>query len=142
MKFSSAATSPSRAAVGLGATIMLCGANMVSLNTIILVSNSLLMPVTLAFLWLLASGSSLPPDVRIKGFHKWAALVVFAFTSVVAIGSAIWSWTSHGGGHHLVSTAWGHEHHGHNDSRSRGAAAAELFAREYYDSDSNGVPIF
>lgn len=57
---------------------------------IILISDSLLMSVTLAFLWMLAQGTTLPPEIRISGVHKWVTCFLFSFVSFVAIASTIW----------------------------------------------------
>lgn len=86
------------ATVLLGAIILLAGADIVALNTVILVADSLLMPVTLCFLWILSSGPSLPVGVRIQGWHKYTAAFLFTLTSLISIGSAIWSWLPQEGG--------------------------------------------
>jgi hypothetical protein len=104
------------------------------------------MPITLFFLWRLASGATLPPDVRIKGFHKWGGAAIFTSTSAVSVASAIGSWIPQEGGAESSMAHMGmggmimgskSEHHpkgGLVQAALLGEEATELSMHGYYDS--------
>ena len=79
------------AVIGIGAVIILTGAELVALNVIVESCDALLMPATLLLLWMLASGPALPPGARLEGWHKWGTLVLFLIVSVVAWVSFAWA---------------------------------------------------
>jgi hypothetical protein len=84
---------------------------------IAMLANALLMPITLAFLLVLASGPALPQHVRVSGPHKLLCTLVFAAVcifSLVAFGMGLTAASpSHSG---ELPIEIGHAHgmgHGH-----------------------------
>lgn len=71
----------------LGAIILLAGAPIVELNIIVEICDALLAPVTLGFLYLLATGPCLPDGVRVTGCHKWTCALLFAVCSLAGVAS-------------------------------------------------------
>ena len=47
------------------------------------------MQVTLAFLWLLATGEALPEAVRVKGLYKWFTALVFFVASLFSLVATV-----------------------------------------------------
>ncbi len=85
------------ATVLLGFLVTMAGITQQQISLLALVANAFLMPITLAFLWLLATGSALPERVRVQGLYKWLAATVFMIASTFAIvevvrGMAFASW--------------------------------------------------
>eukprot|EP00411_Alexandrium_monilatum_P043097 CAMPEP_0175486638 /NCGR_PEP_ID=MMETSP0095-20121207/81137_1 /TAXON_ID=311494 /ORGANISM="Alexandrium monilatum, Strain CCMP3105" /LENGTH=440 /DNA_ID=CAMNT_0016788445 /DNA_START=16 /DNA_END=1334 /DNA_ORIENTATION=- len=74
--------------VGIG--VLLSGVSMISLSICIELLDGLLLPVAVAFLFLLATGEALPPEVRVKGMHKAVVAVVFTLCTVLSLSSAIY----------------------------------------------------
>lgn len=96
--------------VGLG--VQLSGVTMEDMSLIALAANAFLMPLILAFLWLLATGPIMPEAVRVTGVHKWAVFVVFVVLSVFAVvSSAVGAigWTVDDGGEEVASS-FAHRH--------------------------------
>lgn len=75
----------------LGTVILLGGVNIVKLNIFVEFMDGVLMPMAVGFLFLLATGEALPPEVRLYGWHKWATGIIFALCSVLSISSAAYS---------------------------------------------------
>ena len=73
------------AVVLLGALILFSGADVVQLNTAVMLADAMLMPVTLLFLFRLASGPELPPEVRLRGRHKLLCAFLFVVCSAFAL---------------------------------------------------------
>ena len=55
------------------------------------ICDALLAPVTLAFLYLLATGPLLPEGVRVAGAHKWACALLFTVCSLAGVASFVLS---------------------------------------------------
>eukprot|EP00928_Gymnodinium_smaydae_P036890 TRINITY_DN2570_c0_g1_i1.p1 TRINITY_DN2570_c0_g1~~TRINITY_DN2570_c0_g1_i1.p1 ORF type:complete len:509 (+),score=89.80 TRINITY_DN2570_c0_g1_i1:131-1528(+) len=79
--------------VFLGAGLLLAGVNIVTLNVWVEFIDGLLMPLAVAFLFLLAAGPALPSSVRLAGVRKWAYAAVFGTCSALSLGSAFYSLT-------------------------------------------------
>ena len=79
--------------------------------------DALLMPVTLAFVYLLATGPALPPEVRVRGWHKWTALSCFVVVTLVAWVAFVWGIVASGGSQH---------HHNLMDVRPREGGRPEM----------------
>ena len=77
------------AVVLLGAAILSSGADVVELNTAVMLADAMLMPVTLWFLFSLASGPELPAEVRLRGWHKALCAVLFVVCSAFALGTSL-----------------------------------------------------
>lgn len=80
--------------VMLGTGVLLSGIDVVRLNVFVEVMDGVLMPFTIGFLFLLASGPALPPEARLKGFRKYALGTVFFLCSAVSICSAFYGLSS------------------------------------------------
>jgi len=74
----------------IGITVLLTGVNYVVLNVYIELINALLMPMAIGFLYILATGENLPPEIRLAGWHKNICAVVFSLCATVALVSAFW----------------------------------------------------
>lgn len=101
----------------IGLLVTLCGATGEGVSMIAMLANALLMPITLAFLLVLASGPALPQHVRVSGPHKLLCTLVFAAVcifSLVAFGMGLTAASpSHSG---ELPIEIGHAHgmgHGH-----------------------------
>lgn len=76
--------------VGTGALVHLLGLNVIRLNVWIELVDSFLMPLVLCFLWLMVTGSLLPPEARVVGGHKALLAIVFTVVSVTALATGIY----------------------------------------------------
>lgn len=75
------------ASLGAGAVVVASGDNLVSISVGVQVMNSLLLPVVLGFLYLLAR--RLPPDSRLRGPYAALVLVVIVLTTGLGVYSAL-----------------------------------------------------
>jgi len=71
--------------VGIGVLVLQSGVHLVRLNVFVELVNGLFMPVTLGFLFLMASSEMVPPHVRLQGKHKMALGVMFCMVSATAL---------------------------------------------------------
>lgn len=71
----------------VGAVVVGSGINLVNLSVGVQVMNALLLPIVLAFLFLLAQ--RLPEPFRLKGVYAWVAGVLIAVTTVFGVYSGI-----------------------------------------------------
>lgn len=78
------------AIVTIGAGVLLKGVNIVQLNVTVEILDGLLMPVAVGFLFLLASGDSLPPEARLVGWYKWLLGIVFGLCSITSVTTAMY----------------------------------------------------
>jgi Mn2+/Fe2+ NRAMP family transporter len=72
----------------IGALIIVSGVNLVSLSVGVQVMNALLLPIVLAFLYLLAR--RLPPAYRLRGAYAVLVALVIAATVVFGVYSGLW----------------------------------------------------
>lgn len=70
-----------------GIGILRTGVSVVDLNIWIELGDSLLMPMTLCFLWLTATGDDLSDGARVTGMHKWVTALAFFLCSVLSLYS-------------------------------------------------------
>lgn len=78
------------AVVLLGTIVLLSGVDVVKLNVFVELMDGILLPFTIGFLFLLATGPALPEEARVKGFHKYFLGAVFFLCSALSIGSAVY----------------------------------------------------
>jgi Mn2+/Fe2+ NRAMP family transporter len=71
-----------------GAAVVLSGINLVQLNMYVQVMNALLLPIVLAFLYLLAR-RALPEPYRLAGRYRWLVLTVIVLTTTLGIYAAL-----------------------------------------------------
>lgn len=74
--------------VAVGAVVVLSGVNLIQLNLGVQVMNSLLLPIVLGFLYLLAR-KALPAPYRLAGVYRWVVLAVIVGTAGLGVYSAI-----------------------------------------------------
>tara|TARA_B110001452_G_scaffold106002_1_gene87845 strand:- start:2095 stop:2379 length:285 start_codon:yes stop_codon:yes gene_type:complete len=72
----------------LGALVLFGGADVVQLNVVVMLADAMLMPVTLLFLYKLASGPELPAHVRLRGRHKLVCATLFTVCSAFALATS------------------------------------------------------
>ena len=69
-----------------GLLALLVGASQRQVSLVALISNAALVPITLAFLWLLATnGRVLPDGARVTGGYKWLSAGVFSLASIFSM---------------------------------------------------------
>lgn len=78
------------AVVMLGVVVLMSGINVVKLNVWVELMNAMLQPLTVGFLFLLASGPALPAGARIVGVHKYLTCAVLVTCSSLSLVSAAW----------------------------------------------------
>jgi len=76
--------------VGIGIAVLLTGVNVVTLNVLVELMDGLLLPFAVGFLFLLATGDALPPDVRVCGWHKHLLAAVFTICTVLSVFTALY----------------------------------------------------
>jgi len=74
----------------IGVVVLLAGVNIVKLNVLVELLDGLLMPFAVGFLYLLATGEALPPEVRVVGFHKWSLAIIFSMCTLLSVGTAVY----------------------------------------------------
>lgn len=89
------------AVVALGAVVLLSGVDVVALNVVVEVIDALMMPITLLFIYLLATGPALPPESRVTGTHRWVCASCFLVVTVVAWVAFLWSLIGEVGRHEM-----------------------------------------
>ena len=94
--------------VALGAVVLLSGVDVVDLNILVEVIDALMMPITLLFLYLLATGPALPPEVRVTGAHRWVCASCFVLVAVVAWVAFLWSVFGEVGRHEMSMSVLSH----------------------------------
>jgi len=67
--------------VFIGVLVLFTGVSVVQTSMVVLLSNALLMPIAVYFLYALATSSELPEHVRVGGAHKALLASVFLFCS-------------------------------------------------------------
>jgi Mn2+/Fe2+ NRAMP family transporter len=72
-----------------GASLVISGIHLVKLNVAIEVMNSLLLPIILSFLFLLAR-KVLPEQYRLKGFYAVLVGIILFITSAIGLIAGIW----------------------------------------------------
>mmetsp|Transcript_65389 Transcript_65389/g.202541 ORF Transcript_65389/g.202541 Transcript_65389/m.202541 type:complete len:456 (-) Transcript_65389:64-1431(-) len=80
--------------VGVGIIVLLTGVNMIWLSICVELLDGLLMPLAVGFLFLLATGEALPPEVRVQGAHKVFLAVIFTLCTTISISSAVYGLVS------------------------------------------------
>mmetsp|Transcript_11580 Transcript_11580/g.24414 ORF Transcript_11580/g.24414 Transcript_11580/m.24414 type:complete len:448 (-) Transcript_11580:65-1408(-) len=75
--------------VVIGILVLNTGVNVVKLNVLVELMDGILLPFAVGFLFLLATGNALPPEVRVVGFHKYVLAFIFALCTALSIVSAI-----------------------------------------------------
>lgn len=73
----------------LGAAVLMLGTDVVKLNVFIELMDGLLMPMAVGFLYVLACSEVLPEHVRLQGFYKVLAGVVFSLCTAVSLYTGI-----------------------------------------------------
>mmetsp|Transcript_90546 Transcript_90546/g.180152 ORF Transcript_90546/g.180152 Transcript_90546/m.180152 type:complete len:447 (+) Transcript_90546:37-1377(+) len=76
--------------VGIGIAVLLTGINIVTLNVLVELLDGLLLPFAAGFLFFLATGDALPPDVRVCGWHKHLLAAVFTICTMLSVSTAIY----------------------------------------------------
>jgi len=74
-----------------GSIVLFAFPNVVKLNVFIEALNALMVPMSLLFLFLVVTGTSMPEKLRISGIHKSVLLCLFALTSAIACSSTVLS---------------------------------------------------
>jgi len=72
-----------------GALVLAACPDVIKLNVFIEVLNAFMVPMSLMFLYLVVTGPSMQPNLRITGAHKSVILALFCITSAVAVTSTI-----------------------------------------------------
>lgn len=76
------------AVVSVGAVVVLSGVNLIQLGLAVQVMNSLLLPIVLGFLYLLAR-KALPAPYRLSGPYRWVVLAVIVGSAGLGVYAAI-----------------------------------------------------
>ncbi len=72
----------------IGAAIVLSGVNLVKLAVSVEVMNSLLLPIVLGFLYMLAR-KALPPPWKLKGRYAWLVGLIIFFTAALGVYAGV-----------------------------------------------------
>jgi len=78
------------AVIAIGIAVLLTGVNVVQLNVLVELMDGLLLPFAVGFLFLLATGEALPPEVRVTGMHKYVLAAIFSLCTALALSSAVY----------------------------------------------------
>jgi len=76
--------------ISVGVLVLMTGVSTVQLSAVVELINGLLLPFAIGFLFLLATGEALPPEVRVDGLHKAVLFVVFSVCVVISTASALY----------------------------------------------------
>lgn len=76
--------------IALGAIVLLMGVNEVKLNIFVELLSGLLLPFAVGFLYFLATGDALPPEVRVTGCLKGALAMIFSLCTVLSLVSGVY----------------------------------------------------
>jgi len=76
--------------IAIGIAVLLTGVNVVQLNVLVELMDGLLLPFAVGFLFLLATGEALPPEVRVTGMHKYVLAAIFSLCTALALSSAVY----------------------------------------------------
>jgi len=90
--------------ISVGVLVLMTGVSTVQLSAVVELINGLLLPFTIGFLFLLATGEALPAEVRVGGLHKAILFVIFSICVVVSTASAIYGLVGETGWQQQVSS--------------------------------------
>lgn len=76
--------------VVIGVVVLLMGVDIVKLNVAVELMDGFLMPLAVGFLFVLAAGEALPPEVRLVGVRKYVLGLIFALCSLLSFVSAVY----------------------------------------------------
>mmetsp|Transcript_48530 Transcript_48530/g.103982 ORF Transcript_48530/g.103982 Transcript_48530/m.103982 type:complete len:441 (-) Transcript_48530:90-1412(-) len=79
------------AVVIAGAAVLLSGVDIVKFDIFVEVMDGLLAPLTMFYLFILATSAALPDCIRVVGAYKYFLAVVFSCVSVLSFGSMVYS---------------------------------------------------
>jgi len=83
------------AVIIIGVYVLQLGVDDVKLNVYIELTDGLLMPLAVGFLYLMACSPLLPPEIRVVGRYKVILGFMFGICSVISVSSGIWGLLYH-----------------------------------------------